>query len=83
MENENLITTAEVVRLSGCARTTVQWWTATGKLHAIRVGLNRGAFGGRERLFRRSDVLAFLSQRAAKRQAGRRRKNNPRKKGEN
>lgn len=68
METGDFITTAQVAALSGCARTTVHWWSATGKLSSIRVGVDRGEFGGQERLFRRADVIRFLAQRAAKRQ---------------
>jgi hypothetical protein len=60
-------TTMEVMDLSGAARTTVQWWESTGKLRAVRVGPDRGGFGGAQRLFLKSEVIAFLAKRNTKR----------------
>ncbi len=74
MKNEELLTTAQVSRLAGCGRSTVQYWESTGKLMAVRIGADHGAFGGKMRLFLRDQVERFLSERRKTRRARARRK---------
>ena len=68
------LTVKEVCRLAGVTRTAVIRWEKLGKISATRVGAGHGLHGGQMRLFSRSEVLRFLSQRNAKRgRASRRR----------
>jgi excisionase family DNA binding protein len=67
MKEQNILTTAQVARLAGCARTTVQFWGSTGKLSSVRVGDDQGPFGGQARLFSRREVEEFIKQRRRER----------------
>jgi len=66
------LTVKEVCRIAGVTKTAVIQWERLGKIDAVRVGVDHGPYGGRMRLFERSEVLRFLARRSLAREKARR-----------